>query len=756
MVIPTLSYEQLKSFHARHYHPSNSRFFTYGNMALDGHLEAIDKVLEKFEANESLRRRSMVTDQTKWTESKRVSIACQPDPLAPFPDRQTTAGIGYMLAPVNDTNETFTLGILSSLLMDGPSSPFYEALIDSGLGSDYSPFSGYSNYTKQTLFTIGLQGIAKNQVDTMQKAVKMALKNAYSEGFPAERIEAILHRIELGTKHQSSNFGLNLAMAINSPWNHGVNPTLCLKVNEHVEAFKERLAADPKFLQKKVKEYFLDNTHQLVIEMSPDERYEQTLAEKEQQLLEKTIAKLSEADREKIFQTGQELIKAQDAAQDLSVLPTLNVRDDISRTHKSASLEHLKVAGVPTQYTAQPTNGIVYFNAVMRLRPETFPKRLVPYLPLFGQVMTKLGAGKLDRKQQDQAIQLHTGGLASGVLLADHTDSFDRFETGVHIASHCLERNIDSMFSLWTDVFNGIRFNDDTDHLAQLIKMGSAELAAGVTQQGHQYATNRAASSFGGAFRLRELTSGLTNLANFRLLATMAAPKTIDEIIKSLKEVADIALHTGSIRFAINAEAPSIRNTLVALERFVEAVAPQSAKGFGGVGAETPASELIMPQLESRMNEHYIFPFSTNYLGRAVYSAPFTHPDYAKMRIATSLLAAKFLHKEIREKGGAYGGGARLDTGGVVHYYSYRDPRVTDTIEVFNRSPEWLMRTDNYTANDIDEAKLKVFQAVDSPLTPSQHGLELFLQGITEDMRRQYRERLLDVNKADIQEVTEK
>lgn len=725
-------------------------------MALDGHLEAIDKVLEKFEANESLRKRSVVLDQPKWTQMKRVSIACQPDPLSPFPDRQTTAGIGYMLAPVNDTNETFMLGILSSLLMDGPSSPFYEALIDSGLGSDYSPFSGYSNYTKQTLFTIGLQGIAKDQVDTMQKAVKMALKNAYSEGFPAERIDAILHRIELSTKHQSSNFGLNLAMAINSPWNHGVNPTLCLKVTEHVKTFKEKMNADSKYLQKKVKEYFLDNTHQLVIEMSPDEKYEQTLAEKEQQLLEQTIAKLNDKDRDKIFKTGLDLIQAQDAEQDLSMLPTLNVRDDISRAHKSATLEHLKVAGVPTQYTAQPTNGIVYFNAVMRLRPETFPKRLVPYLPLFGQVMTKLGAGKLDRKQQDHAIQLHTGGLSSGVLLADHTDSFDQFETGIHIASHCLERNIDTMFSLWTDVFNGIRFDDDTDHLAQLIKMGSAELAASVAHQGHLYASNRAASSFGGAFKLRELTSGLTNLSNFRLLATMATPKTIGEIIKNLKEVAQISLHTGSIRFAVNAEAPSIRPTLVALERFVEAIGAKKTKSFSGVVDDTPASELIMPQLESRMNEHYIFPFSTNYLGQAVYSAPFTHPDYAKMRIATSLLAAKFLHKEIREKGGAYGGGARLDTGGMVHYYSYRDPRVTETIDVFNRSPEWLMRTDNYNANDIDEAKLKVFQSVDSPLTPSRQGLELFLQGITEEMRRQYRERLLDVNKADIQEVAEK
>ena len=30
------------------------------------------------------------------------------------------------------------------------------------------------------------------------------------EGFPSERVEAALHRVELATKHQSSNFGLGL------------------------------------------------------------------------------------------------------------------------------------------------------------------------------------------------------------------------------------------------------------------------------------------------------------------------------------------------------------------------------------------------------------------------------------------------------------------------------------------------------------------------------------------------------------------
>lgn len=42
------------------------------------------------------------------------------------------------------------------------------------------------------------------------------------------------------------------------------------------------------------------------------------------------------------------------------------------------------------------------------------------------------------------------------------------------------------------------------------------------------------------------------------------------------------------------------------------------------------------------------------------------------LKILARLMTAKFLHTEIREKGGAYGGGAKLSHSGVFTFYSYR------------------------------------------------------------------------------------
>ena len=728
------------------------RFFTYGNFPLEKHLEAIGKIIEQFDFDESLRQISRIPDQHSWVQYQRVKIRCQNDPLAPFQDRQTTASVAWMLKSLQDTYENFTLSILCTLLMDGPNSPFYQALIDSGLGSDYSPFSGYNNFTKQSLFSIGLQGISSDQSGAVFKAIDMALMDAYTEGFPQERIDAILHRIELSTKHQGSNFGLGLLMYINSTWNHDVNPIECLNINKQVEQFKKNLQSDPNYLKKKIKEYFIDNKHRLIIEMSPDLEYESQQQKLEQDLLNSKISKLSTKDREEIFKNGAELLKVQSTQEDLSVLPTLNIQD-ISRTIFETNLEKIQIgSGVPVQYSAQPTNGIVYFNAVIQLKPEMFPKKLVPYLPLFAQILSKLGAGHMDRKQLDQKIQMHTGGLSSLVHIADHPASFDQFEAGIYLGSYCLERNLEQMFQIWTEIFNGVRFRDDPDHLMQLIRICSAELAQGVSHQGHQYALRRASSFFGGAYKFRELTSGMTSLAYFRLMA--ASQDKVKEIISHLEQIAQICFTSNSLRCAVNTEAATMRTSLQVLEKFINSFRFTSSP----ISSEEPAAmEFLMPTVQSNsMNEHFIFPFSTNFLGRSVYCIPYSHVDHAKLRIASSLVSMKFLHKEIREKGGAYGGGARLDSGGVFHFYSYRDPHIISTINAFERVGEWLIRPKNYPDEEIDEAKLQVFQSIDQPIPPGEQGIEQFLTGITDQMRQEYRHRLLDVTREDIQEVAER
>lgn len=649
--------------------------------------------------------------------------------------------MAFLLNDINDTHESFTLAILCSLLCSGPNAPLYQALIESGIGTDYSPGSGFSNHTKQTMFSVGLQGIREKDVDEVTDIIRSSLKKVAKKGFPPERIEALLHSVELGAKHQGSNFGLNLMMAVNPYWNHDGSPINAMRINHHVDRFKSNMKNNPNFLKEKVEQHFVKNTHQLTLIMHPTDNYEEIRQQKEKELLSQKTSYLTPLDKENIFSEGLELESVVQAQEDISVLPTLNVKQDISRAMKITNFDRDLLRDVPVQFSAQPTNGISYFHAVATINPNEIPTDLICYLPLFCHVLTKLGAGNLDRKALDQEIQLRTGGLHSSVHVADSPSNCDEFEKGILFSSYCLERNNDAMFNLWSSIFNSVQFDKEPEYLLQLVQMYSTELSMSVPHQGHHYAMQRASSCVSSSNLFRELSSGLHAVNHFRQMSS-EDPKSI---IKKLNDIAAIVLRKQNLRCAVNAEAVNIRSVLQHLEKFISNV-PSVKRSL--------ETDIKLPN-QSAKYEHHLLPLPVNYLGKAYYCAPYTHDDYAKLKIAGSLLSAKFLHKEIREKGGAYGGGASLKQDGVFKFYSYRDPNVKTTLKVFNDSIDWLSKGD-YSEQDIDEAKLSVFQSVDAPVTPGSQGMRQFIHGISDEMKHNHRMSLLDVTKGDIKEVTQR
>ena len=188
------------------------------------------------------------------------------------------------------------------------------------------------------------------------------------KGFDPKRIEAILHRTELGLKNKGTQFGLNLIMSTTVAWNHNEeNPLMGLRINENIKRFKEDMAANPKFLEEKVTQYFLTNGHMLLMTMSPEEGYN----EKYQALLdgiEKNLAnQYDEAGRKELFEKGQRLAESQGAVEDLSSLPNLQMAD-IAKECRKYKVSEYHLGNVPTQQCVQPTNEIAFFRALLRYK----------------------------------------------------------------------------------------------------------------------------------------------------------------------------------------------------------------------------------------------------------------------------------------------------------------------------------------------------------------------------------------------------
>ncbi|XP_056655979.1 presequence protease, mitochondrial isoform X3 [Monodelphis domestica] len=764
--IPDLSWEQLKQFHATHYHPSNARFFTYGNLPLEQHLRQIhEEALSKFQRIESS---TTVPAQKLWDIPREYHVTCGPDTFATDSTKQTTISVSFLLPDITDIFEAFTLNLLSSLLIGGPNSPFYKALIESGLGTDFSPEVGYNGYTREAYFSVGLQGIADKHMETVKNIITRTIDEVIEKGFEDNRVEALLHKIEIQMKHQSTSFGLALTSYIASCWNHEGDPTELLNLGKQVTQFRKCLKENPNFLQEKVKQYFKNNQHRLTLSMSPDEKYYEKQAQMETEKLKQKVDSLSMKDRQQIYEKGLELRTLQSKPQDASCLPALKV-SDIERTISFTELDIALAADeIPVQYCAQPTNGVVYFRAFSSL--NTLPEELRPYVPLFCSVLTKMGCGIYDYREQAQQIELKTGGMSVTPHVIPDDSHLDMYEQGVLFSSLCLDRNLSDMMHLWSEIFNNPHFEDE-EHFKVLVKMTAQELSNGIPDSGHLYASIRASRTLTPAGDLQETFNGMDQV---RLMKRIAETSDLKPILRKLPRIKKHLLNCDNMRCSVNAAPQQMSQAGKEIENFIKNLgrSKKERKSVRPHVIEKPDSKPVggdfinCPQIirklitdptfkPCQMKTHFLLPFPVNYVGECVRTVPYTDPDYASLRILARLMTAKFLHTEIREKGGAYGGGAKLSSNGIFTFYSYRDPNSIETLQCFEKAVNWA-KSGSFTLEDIDEAKLSVFSVADAPVAPSDKGMDQFLYGLSDEMKQAHREQLFAVSHEQLINVSNK
>ena len=135
------------------------------------------------------------------------------------------------------------------------------------------------------------------------------------------------------------------------------------------------------------------------------------------------------------------------------------------------------------------------------------------------------------------------------------------------------------------------------------------------------------------------------------------------------------------------------------------------------------------------------------------------HEDAPKLSVLGACLRNGFLHSAVREKGGAYGGGASYNAeASAFVFYSYRDPRLMETFEDFKRAKEWLMSSEATQAK-VDEAILNVISAMDKPGSPAGEMKKAFFQklyGRSYDVRMAYRQGVISTTVEELRELADK
>ncbi|KDO23235.1 hypothetical protein SPRG_20982 [Saprolegnia parasitica CBS 223.65] len=415
-VIPSLTHDELKAFHGTHYHPSNALFYSYGNFPLSDHLAYINEnVLSQFEAAAAVKIAPSIV-KPPLVAAPLVQLEGPDDGVSGDAAAQTKWVQAHVLPNVLSTDiyTCLVLRIVSFLLLHGPSAPLYKALILSELAIDFATGTGVDTSSVNPVFGIGVEGFDKAKLPEIQATIARVLDEVDRDGFDVDRIDAMLHQIELSQKHIVGKFGMTLLRGAASTWCHDGDMIAALGINPYLARLQRDMELNPRFLQDALRTYMIapmQTTAPIQVLMEPSTDFVQKMEANEAATLEALQARLSPDELARIQATTLELQAHQNQVPDVDCLPTLTLHD-IPLQHPKLTTE---MRGANVQFVPQSTNELTYFR--LKFDTSRVPTELKPYLPFFASVLGQLGTSQLSFQDLATTVQSISGGVSASTLL---------------------------------------------------------------------------------------------------------------------------------------------------------------------------------------------------------------------------------------------------------------------------------------------------------------------------------------------------
>lgn len=747
--IPDLTWENLKKFHAKYYHPSNSFFYTYGNLPLKQTLSVIEnKVLNEFDF---LQVDSQVASQPRWNAPKQATQAyayADPQDI----DKKYQACLAWLICDIKDSFEVLVMNVLEQILIGNSASPLRKALIESNLGSALSDSSGFDADNRDTLFSCGLKDIYKTDVPKVEKIICDTLTSLADKGIDPELIESAVHQIEFHRKEITNTpypFGIKLLLSFAGTVIHEGDPLSCINIDDDLDRLKEEID-NGGFLEACLKKFFLDNPHRVLFTLEPDPELETRKNKTTREKLDALLKKLDSGEIKTIEEDAKALQKLQEEEEDVSVLPTLELEDVPPEIEiiKPDALKNLKRS---TAYD-RATSDILYFTCPVGA--GDIDPSLFPLIPFFCQAFTGSGTKDHTYSEMAQKIDLYTGGISCSPFSGSYFTEEAQAHSFIALQGKALERNTDHLFAMISEFISKYSFTD-FDRLKNLLFQYRSGLEASIVSTGHRYAISLSAQSLTKGSFINEMWHGIAQYQTIKQITENLkdenqSKKTLEALSGNLKQIARAIFRQGNIKPALIGS----KDAILKADQQVESI-HTSLPANGSPSFATP--QIDAPQDIPFSGWHT--NTSVSFVGQSFKAVRITHEDAPGLAVISKLLRSLYLHREIREKGGAYGGFAIYNSEeGLFSFGSYRDPHIKRTLDVYENACDFMI-SGEYSQTDVKEAILQVCSEIDKPETPGPAAMKAFYRNITklsDDIRKNFKDKLLQLDKNQIQRIAEK
>ena len=738
--IPKLTYEAYLDFYHKYYHPSNSYIYLYGDMDVVERLEWLDR--EYLSLYDYKKVNSEINKQPAFDEIKNVE-AQYSITMDDSQENKTYLSYNRVVGDTLDEMLYQAFDVLDYALVSSPGAPVKQALIDAGIGDDV--YGSYDAGILQPVFSFVAKNANASQADEFESIIESTLKEVVKTGINKEALLAGINSSEFkfreadfGQFPKGLLFGLN---CLDSWLFDDMKPFIHL---ECLGTFaKLRKAVDTDYFEKLIQEYLLDNTHGSSVTVKP----KRGLGNEREEALAKELsdykASLSDEEIKKLIEDTEHLKKYQEepsSDEDLRKLPMLT-RADMKKNAMPFSNIEDELLDVKVVRHDIESNGIDYISFLFDA--GDFAQSELGYLGFFTNALGLVSTEKYSYTDLANATNIYTGGISTGT--ASHPDIKDRnnFVFKFEVKLKVLEKNLDKALELMEQMLLSSDFTD-TKRLGELVAQIKARLQANLSSSGHLVAAMRSMSSFS---RYALYQDELKGIAFYRSICRIEkelseSPKSVSDKLAAIAKKL-FARNRMLISFTGNNEAYC--NAKPSLEKVIA--------GFDKMSAVGDQAEVHF----NTAKEAFIDASQIQYVAK---TGDFICEGYeytGALRLLRIILSYDYLWINVRVKGGAYGCMNTFLRSGESYFVSYRDPNLSDTLDVYDRIPEYIK---SFSPDERDMTKyiIGTFSALDTPMNPEAKGsrsLSAYLEGITYEQIQNERNEILNAQPENIRRLAD-
>ena len=727
--IVQIKHRDLLEFHNKFYHPSNAIFATYGNIKATEHQQRFQKLaLHAFTQSDE---QHTIENARRLTQQKfRFTY--------PLPaERKTIKShkniLAFRLPEPTTATEALEYGLLSNVLLYDSNSPLSKTLEQSPYGSSKSSFTGILLDYKQPLFLCGVDDCRKNCSDSVAKEIFTCLEQFCNSTVDLKKIQSILQNMELKHRSTVSNsypYGISLLVDCISEVLLGRDCAELLDLDTQIMNIHTKLQ-QPRYLQQLCQRLLVDNKQYAIFDFVGDHSLINASLQQENQQLQQIKDNLNQSQKKEICAHSQQLIDWQQREDNPQSLPQITVADIIS--DYSPYIEPVK-KGRNCVYSVG-SNGVSYLTLHTQLPPLT--QSQFKLLPIYSCLLPQLGMGTNNYMQTADLV----AALCSGISCNYNLESNKTLESDTatfSISTSCLNNNIIDTHNLLKQTLNTVRW-DELKRIEQVLNKYISR-SQNFLEQAHRLALLCAAREHSPLLAMRNAISGRDYIAALlHLQSQLEFPNFIAQLATQLQEL-HLSLMKNCWQF-------------VAITDAVNAVTTDGE--FQQVNSyDLPT---IAPIARGKLRYWHINS-EVNYCAKSIKLQRQTAKESCALKVISTLLTDNYLHYNLREKNGAYGGGAQFSpTDGVLNFFSYRDPHLEQTFEVFDKSLQWLLDF-KLNQSHIDQGLIQIFAATDKATQPPELAANSYLKmykKINLDKILLRRKLLLKLTVDDIKQVAE-